>query len=179
MPARKRSAKRPKLPARTIRLVAAPRRPQLLRPFFGYYGGKWRDALKHYPAPRFNTIVEPFAGSAGYSLRFAHLDIVLCELDPVIAEVWRYLITVRPSEILAIPDVPHDGSVDDLKVAPEARWLVGFWLNRGVSMPRKRPSKWMRDGIRPGSFWGPRVRARIASQVESSGSVVPPPATAA
>lgn len=138
-----------------------------LRPFFGYYGGKWRDALKHYPAPRYGTIVEPFAGSAGYALRYADRDVVLCELDPIVAAVWQYLIRVKPKEILAIPDLAPDGSVDDLTINQEAKWLVGFWLNRAASSPRKRPSRWMRDGIRPGSFWGSRVRETIASQVET------------
>jgi hypothetical protein len=32
-----------------------------LRPLFGFYGGKWRDSLKHYPAPLHGTIGEPFA----------------------------------------------------------------------------------------------------------------------
>ena len=91
-----------------------------LRPFFGFYGGKWRDALKHYPAPSHATIVEPFAGSAGYSVRYANRRVVLCELDPVIAGVWRYLIRVKPAEILAIPDLDPDGSIDDLKVCDEA-----------------------------------------------------------
>ena len=138
-----------------------------LRPFFGYYGGKWRDAVKHYPAPEHPAIVEPFAGSAGYSLRYPERRIVLCEIDPILVGVWRYLINVKPAEILAIPDVSLDGSVDDLPVSQEARWLVGFWMNRGAPSPRKRPSKWMRDGIRPGSFWGNRVRQTIASQVEA------------
>lgn len=138
-----------------------------LRPFFGYYGGKWRDAIKHYPAPEYPTIVEPFAGSAGYSLRYPERQIVLCEIDPVLVGVWRYLIKVKPAEILAIPDVSLDGSVDDLRVIQEARWLVGFWMNRGAPSPRKKPSKWMRDGIRPGSFWGDRVRQTIASQVDA------------
>lgn len=138
-----------------------------LRPFFGFYGGKWRDTLKHYPAPSHETIVEPFAGSAGYSVRYANRRVILCELDPVIAGVWRYLIRVKPAEILAIPDLDPEGSIDDLKVCDEAKWLVGMWLNRGVARPRKRPSKWMRDHIRPGSFWGDRVRGTIASQVES------------
>jgi len=136
-----------------------------IRPFFGYYGGKWRDSLKNYPLPRFNTIVEPFAGSAGYSLRYPDLNVILCEIDPVLCGVWRYLIRVKPQEILSIPDLESDGSVDDLKICEEAKWLVGFWLNRGVSMPRKRPSRWMRDRIRPGSFWGDRVRQTIASQL--------------
>ena len=138
-----------------------------LRPFFSFYGGKWRVTPKHYPKPRHATIVEPFAGSAGFSLRYADRRVVLCEIDPVIASVWRYLIGVSPQEIRSIPDVPLGGSVDDLPVPQEARWLVGFWVNRGVSRPRNKPSRWMREGIRPGSFWGDRVRSSIASQVDS------------
>lgn len=138
-----------------------------LRPFFGYYGGKWRDAVKHYPAPAFGTIIEPFAGSAGYSMRYPDRSVVLCEVDPILVGVWNYLIRVRASEILAIPDVEPGGSVDDLRIPQEARWLVGFWMNRGTASPRKSPSKWMRDGIRPGSFWGDRVRQTIAGQVDS------------
>jgi hypothetical protein len=140
--------------------------PQL-RPFFGYYGGKWRDALKHYPEPQHATIVEPFAGSAGFSLRYAARKVILCEVDPVLAAVWRYLIRVKAKEILSIPDLAPGESVDDLKVSQEAKWLVGFWLNRGAASPRKSPSKWMREGIRPGSFWGDRVRNTIASQVDA------------
>lgn len=138
-----------------------------LRPFFGYYGGKWRDALRNYPAPMHDTIVEPFAGSAGYALRHAERRVLLCERDPQIASVWRYLLRASPKEILAIPDLPADGSVDDLTLPQEARWLVGLWLNRAAARPRKSPSKWMRDKIRPGSFWGRRVRETIASQVEA------------
>lgn len=51
--------------------------------------------------------------------------------------------------------------------APEARTLVGFWLNRASEAPRKSPSAWMRSGIRPGCFWGEKVRQRIGGQVES------------
>ena len=141
--------------------------PPQLRPFFGYYGGKWRNALKHYPPPEFDTIVEPFAGSAGYALRYADRKVILCELNPVLTEVWRFLIRAKPKEILSIPDVKLDGSVEDLKVIQEAKWLVGFWLNRGTASPRPSPSKWMRAGIRPGSFWGKLVRERIASQVDA------------
>ncbi len=139
-----------------------------LRPFFGYYGGKWRDAVKHYPPPEHEVIVEPFAGSAGYSLRHHEgRQVVLCEIDPVVAGVWRYLIRVEPDEILGIPDVPLDGSVADLNLQPAAAALVGFWMNRGAAGPRNRPSRWMRDGIRPGSFWGDRVRRTIASQLKA------------
>ncbi len=136
-----------------------------LRPFFGYFGGKWRDALKNYPAPVHDTIIEPFAGSAGYSLRYPGKKVILYEVDPTIAGVWRYLVSVTADEILSIPDLADGETVDDLNVSPEARWLVGLWLNRATSYPRKSPSKWMRDGVRPGSFWGERVRRTIAAQL--------------
>lgn len=54
-----------------------------LSPFFCYYGGKWRAALK-YPKPAFAKVIEPFAGAAGYSLRYPHLDVTLYEIDPVV-----------------------------------------------------------------------------------------------
>lgn len=136
-----------------------------MRPFFSYYGGKWRDTPRHYPAPQHDTIVEPFAGSAGYSVRYHGRKVILCEIDPIVAGVWAYLLRVKAAEIRALPDVPMGGTVDDIDAPQEARWLIGFWLNRAPSGPRKSPSAWMRGGIRPGSFWGPRVRETIAAQV--------------
>lgn len=136
-----------------------------VRPFFSYYGGKWRDTPVNYDPPNYETIIEPFAGSAGYSLRHPHRKVILCEIDPIVFGVWDYLINVSEREIRGIPDVPLNGSVDDLGICQEARWLVGFWLNRATTGPRKTPSRWMREKIRPGSFWGNRVRETIASQL--------------
>jgi len=66
-------------------------------PFWHYFGGKWR-AAPHYPAPRHRRIIEPFAGSAGYSMRHHEHDVVLVEKNPIIAEMWRYLIAVKPAD---------------------------------------------------------------------------------
>jgi len=136
-----------------------------MRPFFSYYGGKWRDAPRNYPPPIHGAIIEPFAGSAGYALRYHDRDVTLFDVDEAVIGVWQYLIRATSAEILSLPDVGA-GSVDDLDIHQEARWLIGFWLNRGAATPRKTPSSWMRSGIRPGSFWGQRVRQRIASQVD-------------
>jgi hypothetical protein len=142
--------------------MASPLSASSLWPFFCLYGGKWRVA-PHYEAPLHATIVEPFAGAAGYSLRYPHYEIHLNGRDPLIAALWRYLIRVSEREILSLPlEVEH---VDQLAVAEEARWLIGFWLNKGMTAPCKTPSKWMRDGWRPKSQWGDVIRARIASQL--------------
>lgn len=134
-----------------------------LHPFFSYYGSKFRLA-REYPRPRFDLIVEPFAGSAAYSLCYADRQVVLCERDDEIAALWAYLIRVREREILALPDVVQ--CVSALRV-PEARTLVGFWLGRGRSRPLREPSSWMRtDGAaRPAGFWGPHAKERIARQL--------------
>lgn len=138
-----------------------------LRPFFGYFGGKWRNALR-YPAPAHGTIVEPFAGSAGYSLRYPDRRVVLVEINPQVAALWRYLLRVTPLEVLGLPDVPLDGTLDELAgLCEEARILIGYWLNKGNQRPCKKPSAWMRSGQYPGSFWGARVRQTIAQQLEA------------
>lgn len=136
-----------------------------LRPFFCYYGGKWRSAPR-YPKPEYDTIIEPFAGAAGYATRYANHRVILVERDAGIAALWRYLIAVRADEIRRLPDVPEGGTTDDLQVSTEARSLIGFWLNKGASTPHKSPSSWMRAGIRPDSYWGPAVRERLSRQVE-------------
>ena len=60
----------------------------MLRPFIRYYGGKWR-AAPLYPAPMHSTIIEPFAGAAGYSMRYPDRDVILVERYPVIAVLRR------------------------------------------------------------------------------------------
>lgn len=135
-----------------------------MRPFFTFYGGKWRLAPK-YPEPECDIIVEPFAGSAGYSVRHNAKRVVLIDIDPTIIGVWRYLRGASEREILALPDVAAETTVDDYGLCPEARDFVGFWMNKAMTSPCRTPSKWLRSGVRPNSSWGPVVRERIASQL--------------
>ncbi len=138
-----------------------------MKPFFSFFGSKFRVAL-HYPRPVHTTIIEPFAGSAGFSLRYPHHQIYLYDIDPTICGVWDYLINVTPEEIRRLPLV--FSHIDELKVCPEAKFLIGFWLNKGTVAPAKSPSKWMRDyqSKQPGcTYWSAAVVERVASQVET------------
>ena len=141
----------------------------ILRPFWRYYGGKWRAASSGvYPQPIHRTIVEPFAGAAGYSLVYgADRDVILVEKYPTIAAIWRYLIGADPAEIRAIPEVDD---VDDLPgwVPQAARWLVGFTMNSAVSTPRRTLSagrRALRAAHRQFEGWTDAMRERVASQV--------------
>ena len=133
-------------------------------PFFTYFGGKWRVA-RQYPEPLYGHIIEPFAGAAGYALRHYTHEVTLVEKDPVLVDLWRYLIAATPKEIRTLPLIGKTQSVDALDICPAARSLIGFWLNKGNTHPCKTPSSWMRQEIRPKSFWGPEIRERVAQQV--------------
>lgn len=140
-----------------------------MMPFFTFYGGKWRAAPR-YPKPLCETIIEPFAGAAGYSVRYYKKNIILVEKDPIIAALWRYLIAAKRKDILRLPLIRHDEHVDDLDICDEAKSLIGFWLNKATTSPCKTPGKWMRltdHNARPKSFWGSEIRDRVASQVEN------------
>ena len=135
-----------------------------LKPFLSFFGAKWYHA-RRYPAPVHDVVVEPFAGSAGYSVRHGVREAVLVERDPTIAGVWRLLIDATPDAIRSLPDLPEGATVDDLDVPVAARHLIGFWLNKGVSRPRRSLSSWARDPRYSSQFWGPKIRDRIAAQV--------------
>jgi site-specific DNA-adenine methylase len=137
----------------------------MLAPMLSYFGGKWRTAL-HYPPPRYDTIVEPFAGGAGFSLRYPHKKVILVDRDEKIAAVWQYLIKVKSSEILCLPLIRNGESVDDLPIGEEGRLLLGYWISHGSASPRKTPSAWMREASESSGFWGEAIRYRIARQVE-------------
>jgi len=136
----------------------------MLQPFFTYFGGKWRS-VPHYPAPRHDTIIEPFAGSAAYSLYHPSRQVILVEKNVRIAALWAYLISVTSAQILDLP-IKVEGSVDSLDIPVEARDLIGFWLNKGTAAPSKTSSAWMRAGTHTNSFWGETIRNRIAAQVD-------------
>jgi site-specific DNA-adenine methylase len=135
-----------------------------VKPLFPFYGSKWRDA-RRYPPPHNGVVVEPFAGAAGYSLWYMPERVFLYDVDPIIVGVWHYLINVSAREILALPDLEVGESVDSLSIPQEARWLIGFWLNRGSAQPKKTKTAYSARTERSQLIWSARARERIASQV--------------
>jgi hypothetical protein len=137
-----------------------------MRPFFPFYGSKWNIA-RHYPRPLLGRpVVEPFAGSAGYATFYGCQSVILHDTDPVIAGVWSFLLRVQPAEIMRLPELPEVGDcVDNYSLPQEARWLIGFWLNRGSAQPKKSRTAYSARTDRSQLNWSLRAKERIASQL--------------
>jgi site-specific DNA-adenine methylase len=127
-----------------------------MRPMFKYMGGKWRVA-KHYPRPRYGTVVEPFAGSAGYSSYWVDsIDkAILNDLDPKLASIWRWLIRAEREEILELPLLAVGEAIPD--------WVTGarreFLARRSMSSA-KPWYKWTALG-----YFTQAVKARVADDL--------------
>lgn len=137
-----------------------------LRRFLPVYGGK-RSIASKYPPPEYDTIIEPFAGGAGYSLEHHEKQVKLYDLDERVVACWQYLIGASPADILSIPvNINH---VDELpnKFGQDVRWLVGWWMQpAGASGPAKSRSSWSRQHSGGSDVWSEKCRARLALQIE-------------
>lgn len=133
-----------------------------LRPFFKYYGSKYTLAPK-YPAPKHRVLIEPFAGSAQYATLHHTHDVLLVEIDPEIAELWRWLIAAHPSDIRNLPVELEEGrDIRDLDVPRGGQLLIRASQRVGRSNCWT-VSKW--NGT-PGQ-WGQPLRDRTAAQVSA------------
>src|SRR5262245_36087938 len=130
------------------------------RSIFKYYGSKHR-IIPHYPEPRHKLIVEPFAGSASYALRYEDRDVLLCETDPEVYELWRGLLSADPRDVLALPvNLPVGLDIRTLDIPLWGQYLIKY--NQRVGMSKCWTiSTW---GNRRG-FWSEHDRDRIADRL--------------
>ena len=80
---------------------------------FYYFGRKARLAGK-YPAPQYETVIEPFAGSAAFSLTYQPMRAILLEKDQRIVDLWDRLCRMSEIELLNEPDLVAGSMTDDL-----------------------------------------------------------------
>src|SRR5689334_624496 len=115
---------------------------------FSYYGSKSKIAHL-YPEPKHGRIIEPFAGSARYSLLHFENEVELYDVSRFVVDVWRYLIEASEKDVLSLPNVPSKVHLDNYKQLSDAeRYLIGFHLCRGKAKPRKvghGQNGWARD----------------------------------
>jgi hypothetical protein len=115
---------------------------------WGYYGSKSK-VVNYYPPPKHDKIIEPFAGTAQYSLLYWDKEIHLIEKYDVIVNLWKWLQKCSKNDILSTRRLKCGENTDDFKWdCQEQKDLVGFIITGSPSVPKKTASKW-KTVIRP------------------------------
>jgi hypothetical protein len=112
-----------------------------------YYYGRKKAHAKRYPRPEHDTIVEPFAGSAAYSLYGDHWTrrVILYDTSERVCRVWRYLFQASRADIRALPEPPPGADLHHYKLLSQAeRELIGFHAAIGKPTPRSIVSEFNR-----------------------------------
>lgn len=105
---------------------------------FPYFGSK-QNLVNYYPAPSCDRIVEPFAGSGRYSLKYFDRDVVLIDKSDMIIGIWRYLQRATVFDILAMKKIQNEHDyLNSGLICKEERDLLGFVLSRMTSAHPKR-----------------------------------------
>lgn len=106
---------------------------------FSYYGSKSK-IVDYYPPPKHKRIIEPFAGSARYSLKYWQNDVLLVDKYPVIVEVWNYLKNASEADIKGLPKLDTGQTIDDYDLSDIERKFMGFMVQDGTTGMRKTAS---------------------------------------
>lgn len=131
--------------------------------FFGHFGSKWRLSGKA-PPPEHDTIIEPFAGGAGYSVRYgAGKRVILIDADADTASIWRWLIAASEADVLALPvdEVQAGKDIRELELERAPMLLIQRWITFSSSRGTWRAP----PSCRIDRYWSARTTGRIASQL--------------
>jgi site-specific DNA-adenine methylase len=114
---------------------------------WSYYGSK-TNIIKHYPKPEHSKIIEPFAGTAKYSLEYFDREVVIVDKYPVIVGIWKHLQKCSPEDILRLPRLNAGDELKNIKFdCQEELDLMGYVIAFGGVSPRNKVSP--RSIIRP------------------------------
>ncbi len=109
---------------------------------FYYYGMK-RSYIDKYPPPKHKYIIEPFAGSATYAMKYWNHKVILCEKDERLYKVWNYLINkATKKRILSLPILKITDNLNDPKfnkLTQDEKYLIGYNIQYS-SIPSHKPS---------------------------------------
>lgn len=125
---------------------------------WSYYGSKSK-VVDYYPPPQYDKIIEPFAGSARYALKYYDRDVLLVDKYTIIVRIWQWLQTASEQDIMSLPDLKANEKINRADFScMEQAWLMGFMVQMGVSSPRLTVSKFAEQNI-------PRQKSNISEQL--------------
>ena len=103
---------------------------------WSYYGSKSK-IINLYPPPKYGKIIEPFAGSARYALKWFDRDVLLVDKYDKIIKIWTWLQKCTKNDILNLPSLTYKQSVDDFNLSDEEKLFLGFLVAGAAASPQK------------------------------------------
>jgi site-specific DNA-adenine methylase len=125
-----------------------------------YYYGRKDKIFKYYPTPKYDTIIEPFAGSAVYSLKNYKKNIIILDKDERIINIWNYLKTATTGEILSLPLLVRGQTLNDEEfnnLTLVQKDLISFFTNPSSAQPKRSVGKF--------NIWHEKNRKRLSEDV--------------
>ncbi len=108
---------------------------------FSYYGSKSK-VVDLYPSPKFDKIIEPFAGSARYSLKYFDRDVLLVDKYEVVIKIWLYLQSATEKDITGLPTLKRGEDIRNLKLSDEEKMFLGMLAGVASTSPRWKVSEY-------------------------------------
>jgi site-specific DNA-adenine methylase len=102
--------------------------------------------VDYYPPPKYKKIIEPFAGSARYSLKYWQNDVLLVDKYHIIVRTWKYLQQCSENDIRKLPILKLGETLDNFDLSPDEKIFMGFIVGQGA-VPRKTVSSYAADKI--------------------------------
>lgn len=104
-----------------------------------YYGSK-SNLVDLYPPPKRDKIIEPFAGSARYSLKYFDRDVLLVDKYEVVIRIWKWLQQCSERDILGLPDLIKGLDLRTLNLSEEEKMFLGMMAGTSSISPRNKVS---------------------------------------
>ena len=106
---------------------------------FSYYGSKSK-IVNYYPPPKHKLIIEPFAGSARYSLKYWKHDVLIVDKFEVVVNVWKWLQKCSYNDIAKLPRLTNGLDIRTLNLTEEELNFVGFIAGVAQGKPSMKVS---------------------------------------
>ncbi len=101
---------------------------------WSYYGSKSK-IVNYYPAPKCSKIIEPFAGSGKYSLKYFDRDVLLVDKYEPIIKLWKWLQQCNVNDITKLPILKQGDDIRNIQgLCEEEKILLGYGAQAGVAI---------------------------------------------
>lgn len=129
---------------------------------FSYFGSNSK-LVRLYPKPLYPRIIEPFAGSARYALRYHNRKVWINDVYPVIYDIWKWIVSATRDDVLKLPDLKLGDCLHDIELDPSVKNLMGFAVSAGCATPHWTATGYAYNGQR--DVESSKIKERLLNHV--------------